>query len=137
MNNVASITKFITLQSVGACCECGIQFAFDSEIVARRKQDGKNFTCPNGHSQAYVDSEVSRLKKQLESKDRQLANEREWGESYRKRNRELDKSNSALRGVVTRTKNRIKNGVCPCCKRSFQNVHEHMKTKHPEYGGEK
>lgn len=137
MNNVASITKFITLQSVGACCQCGIQFAFDSEIVARRQADGKGFYCPNGHSQSYCDSEVTRLKRQLESKDKQLQNEKEWSVMYRKQRDDIQKSANALRGVVTRTKNRIKHGVCPCCKRNFQNVREHMKTQHPEYGAEK
>lgn len=38
---------------------------------------------------------------------------------------------SAARGQVTRIKNRVGNGVCPCCNRSFGNLHRHMQTKHP------
>lgn len=28
---------------------------------------------------------------------------------------------------------RIRNGVCPCCNRSFKDVHRHMKSQHPEF----
>lgn len=37
------------------------------------------------------------------------------------------------KGVVTRTRNRIANGVCPCCDRSFTNLQRHMASKHPDY----
>lgn len=33
-----------------------------------------------------------------------------------------------------RMRDRVKNGVCPCCNRTFQNLARHMKTKHPEFG---
>lgn len=32
-----------------------------------------------------------------------------------------------------RLKLRSKNGCCPCCKRNFQNLQRHMRTKHPEF----
>ena len=40
---------------------------------------------------------------------------------------------SAARGQVTKLKNRAAAGVCPCCNRQFQNLKNHMATKHPEF----
>lgn len=37
------------------------------------------------------------------------------------------------RGVVTKTKNRIGKGVCPCCNRTFVELARHIATKHPDY----
>lgn len=37
------------------------------------------------------------------------------------------------KGLLTRMKNRVGNGVCPCCNRHFKNLQGHMKTKHPEF----
>ncbi len=34
---------------------------------------------------------------------------------------------------LKRIKRQISNGACPCCKRSFQNLVQHMKIKHPDY----
>jgi hypothetical protein len=38
-----------------------------------------------------------------------------------------------MAGQVTRIKNRVKNGVCICCNRSFSDLHQHMLTKHPDF----
>ncbi len=40
----------------------------------------------------------------------------------------------AQKAAKTKLKNRIKHGVCPCCKRTFQNIAKHIATKHPGYG---
>lgn len=45
----------------------------------------------------------------------------------------MERSAAAQRGVLTRLKNRVAAGVCPCCHRSFKQLSEHMKMKHPDY----
>lgn len=45
----------------------------------------------------------------------------------------LGRSLTAQRGATKRLSNRVKNGVCPCCTRSFHNLREHMKTQHPDF----
>ena len=47
--------------------------------------------------------------------------------------RHKDRKLSASKGQMTKLKNRVKNGVCPCCNRTFVNLLRHMKSKHPEY----
>lgn len=45
-------------------------------------------------------------------------------------------SRRAEKAAKTRIKNRIARGVCPCCKRTFQNLAAHMQTQHPGFGGD-
>lgn len=115
------------------CCNCGVHFGMPSSMNTRLRTSGGSFYCPNGHQQHYTETENKRLQKQLEQEKKR----REWAESdrdgVRSHSRNLEKSNAALRGVVTRTKNRVGHGVCPCCTRSFQNLRRHMANKHPQY----
>jgi hypothetical protein len=50
---------------VVACATCGLKFAFDKALVARRSRDHENFFCPNGHlnyfpprAETVIESEV-------------------------------------------------------------------------------
>lgn len=110
------------------CAECGIPFGITSDYQQRRKTDGEAFNCPVGHSNVYKDTEIDRLKKQLQF-------EKEAKERAYFRETEALKILSATKGVLTRVKHRIQNGVCPCCNRTFQNLARHMKTKHPADAG--
>lgn len=110
------------------CCECGILFGMPDYLVKRLKTEGGAFYCPNGHGQHYVKPENVRLSEEIK-----------WYRARLKEDRaELQATKNSLRATKaahTRTKNRIKNGVCPCCNRHFENLHRHMQTKHPEYHG--
>lgn len=110
------------------CCNCGLPFAMTKDFQRRRINDHKNFYCPSGHSQHYAgETEAKKLSKKLEQKQRQL--EAAFGRaSLLERQRdELGKSYGKMR-------ERIKNGVCPCCNRTFQNLLDHMRNEHPEFG---
>lgn len=115
------------------CCNCGVPFGLHKETYDQRKRDGKNFHCPNGHQQHYTETEETKLKRELE-KEKQR---RQWAENSRdiaqKDARRSERKARAYKGVTTKIKNRVKNGVCPCCNRTFQNVMRHMKTKHPRW----
>lgn len=114
-------------------CWCGIRHAVPQELVNhqyRQQRDGEKQTsiyCPLGHE--WIRPGEGRAA-ELE---RHLTRERAAHDQTKAAKQELERSLQATRGVVTRTKNRIKNGVCPCCKRHFGNLHQHMKTQHPEY----
>lgn len=127
----AQVLRFAEqLESLGPCAECGIEFAAPSSYVKNRREDHKSFFCPNGHSLSYKGkSEVDRLRELLASKERDI----EWQRSCRER---AEKYASAMKGQVTKIKNRVGNGVCPCCNRSFTNLQRHMHTKHPDFKSE-
>ena len=108
------------------CHQCHCLYGMSKDLYDRaRDNSGVEFFCSNGHGAIFCETKVQRLTKELECVK----------ESAEARLRELEstrKINQCLRGVVTRTKNRIKKGVCPCCNRYFKNVHRHMLSKHPD-----
>lgn len=126
---MSAILKFEQHLETLTCYSCGVVFAVPSYFKTKRLEDSKSFWCPNGHSQAFVESEVQRLKKQLEEQKRST----EW---QRARAQRLEKDLQSQKGQMTKLKNRVAKGVCPCCKRSFQALARHIKTKHPDYKGE-
>ena len=122
-----------TILVIEHCYHCGTPFGIESGLQKRFLQEGGTFYCPLGHGQIYAASTVDRLKQELTQAAKKLEQAETNARYYADRAEEALRSNSALRGVVTRTKNRIANGVCPCCNRHFENLHRHMTTKHPEY----
>jgi hypothetical protein len=117
------------------CWKCKIKFWMpdDLEEVARRRGDVQVF-CANGHPgvfsgkdvQTELERERDRLKQALAQKDDEIR--------YQQGQREqAERRLNATRGVVTRIKNRVGHGVCPCCNRTFTDLQRHMHSKHPAY----
>lgn len=110
------------------CCACGIPFAMTADFMRRRRNDHKEFYCPNGHRQWYSGkTEAQKLREELERKQRAL--EAEAGRAMA-----LERQRDKVSRSYAKMRERVKNGVCPCCNRTFQNLMQHMKTQHPEYG---
>lgn len=110
------------------CCNCGIVFGMPSDLVKVLRNDPqKYFHCPNGHSQHYS---KSALQVKLDNANREK-------ERLLERLASEQSTVTQLEGVIKRKdkehKRLVKNGVCPCCTRSFTNLKRHMQTKHPEY----
>lgn len=121
------------------CGVCHIKHAIPTSMQRSRKEDGKTWYCPNGHQIGYTNSENDKLKKEQEKLKQELEHAKENNDWYSKRvgslHTELTKqkhSNRALKAAKTKIMNRVKNGVCPCCRRNFSDLHEHFKTVHPE-----
>jgi hypothetical protein len=47
--------------------------------------------------------------------------------------KEMERRYAAQKGATTKARKRHVAGVCPCCKRSFKQVREHMERMHPDY----
>lgn len=127
------------MQDVGKCCRCGTNFWIPDELYQAAKRSPKiSFYCPYGHEQHYpageseadkMRRERDRLAQQIAYKDDQIKRQRELREAAERRA-------SAARGQVTKIKNRVGHGVCPCCNRTFENLARHMMTKHPTFTAE-
>lgn len=107
------------------CCNCGVIFGMDKDFRQRFYDDpDKWFYCPNGHSQHYSGKKLDReaYEKKLREAENKIANitseNFQLGSQLRKKEHDLK---------------RLKNGVCPCCNRSFKGLHAHIKNQHPEY----
>lgn len=109
------------------CCTCGMTFAVPKDFDRRRVEDKKNFYCPAGHPQSYTGkTEEQKQRERADRLERQLANRDEDLRATRA-------SLIATKGVLTKTKKRVANGVCPCCKRTFADLARHMSGQHPDY----
>lgn len=118
------------------CYKCNTHFAM-SDLKYRRCMDLKEvFFCPNGHEQVFRESEVERLKRELEAHKRTLEWTRNSRDRYQKDYEHEKHRANGYKGALTRTKNRVGQGVCPCCNRTFVKLAAHMKTKHPQYANE-
>lgn len=110
-----------------SCYSCGTTFGLESGFYADRVRDHRDFSCPNGHVQHFMGKTVEEQLNEL------LIKERSRSEFLRRENEQQRRQKSALKGQLTKTKNRIAKGVCPCCNRQFSDLHRHMETKHPDY----
>ncbi len=104
------------------CIQCGVGFAMDEDYYNNRRADKKSFYCPNGHAQHYLGEtdadKLHRARAQITHlQDQKGAAER---------------SAAAYKGQVTKIKNRVENGVCIHCDRSFANLRNHMATVHSD-----
>ena len=114
------------------CWKCKTTYFLPKALWVAAKATPKiSFWCPYGHS-AHVpegptdtDKAIQRAQR-AEQKNAMLTEERDAAL----------RREAAQKGQVTRLKKRAKGGACPCCNRTFQNLHRHMKTKHPEFGDE-
>jgi hypothetical protein len=109
------------------CAMCGIVFAVPHHWEEKRRADHARFYCPNGHVLVFNGkTDADRLREELK-----------WAKEDARRQRDAalkaELSLRGTRGALTRVKNRVKNGVCPCCNRSFRELERHMATKHPEW----
>ncbi len=115
--------KFITTY----CCNCGMPFAITEDFYTRKKQDNQNFFCPNGHKLHYTSkSEAQNLKEQLVRSQEKL-------EAQAARARKAEAEKNQFKRNYKRMRERINNGVCPCCNRIFQNLLDHMRNEHPNF----
>lgn len=123
----------VTLTTV-ICYSCAMPFAMPEELRQRRLKDHEGFYCPNGHRQYYIgESEEEKLKKQLAQKEKIIADKQEsinyWNEQY---HNQLN-SKRTLKGHHTRLKNKIQQGICPCCDKKFGDLAAHMESEHPDF----
>lgn len=109
------------------CCNCAMPFGMPVDFQRRRRDDHEYFYCPAGHQQRYTGpTEAARLKQELErASEMRLAAERRAETAERDR-QQIGKAHQKMR-------ERVMNGVCPCCNQTFQNLMSHMKAEHPDF----
>ncbi|MGH3680593.1 MAG: hypothetical protein ACRDT2_10150 [Natronosporangium sp.] len=138
--NTRGYTIAATLQLVTEeCCNCGVTFAMPAEFrqqcLDRPGIDtGKPFYCPAGHKQWYTGKPAAQRERQrADQLARQLEAARARATHAEDQAAAAERSNRALRAVNTRTRKRIAAGICPCCRRSFTDLAQHMAGQHPDY----
>lgn len=135
MATLYDTTVFVRIVHI-QCGSCQFHFGMDERWQQKCQADHSlGFYCPKcgGHLFYQGDTEAQKLKQQLEAKQRELT----WQEERTaKLGRSLQYQKNVARGqkaAKTRALNRIKNGVCPCCNRTFVDLRWHMESKHPDF----
>lgn len=109
------------------CAQCYMPFGVSDDWQSRARRNHQTFYCPQGHAQSYRgESDLEREQRLRKSAEARMTSARD----------QLQSTEYALRAqkaAKTRIKNRIANGVCPCCNRSFVDLHRHMAGQHPDF----
>ena len=129
----------MALITIGKCWKCQCEIALPEELYKAAKSSSKiEIFCGYGHPGVFKEGETEadklrrerdRLQQRLAERDDEIARQRNLRE-------EAERKLTATKGVVTRIKNRVSHGVCPCCNRTFENLARHMNSKHPGYAAE-
>lgn len=121
--------------TVVSCSSCHVTYAIPTSFYKSAlkwrgdRTDGRGWKicCPFGHTWWYVgETETEKL--------RRIANEaRHRAAAERDLRQHTERKLAAQKGATTKARKRHADGVCPCCKRSFKQVREHMARMHPDY----
>ncbi len=112
------------------CCgQCGIEFQVPDHFYKERRETGKGWYCPNGHTRVFRETDLDKMRRERDNAVQQKVRaeqEAAHAELMRlKAEREMK-----------RLKKRAAAGTCPCCNRTVIQMSRHMKTKHPEFVAE-
>lgn len=103
--------------------DCDQSFAMTRDFYDETKRTGQTWYCPKGHPRCWGgDTTETKLR---DARARETALRDQLEASIR--------DAEAQRVELSRIRQRIANGVCPCCNRSFGNVRAHMASQHPDY----
>lgn len=109
-------------------CGCA-RFAVPTETHDRWRRTHEGWHCPHcGKGRVYKGPSVEQ--KRLADLERQCSQAAERALRLESEAKESKRQNQ-------RIIKRIKNGVCPCCTRTFQNLARHMASEHSDFGAEK
>jgi len=129
-----SFTQTTTYEVITCSADgCGVQFAITEAFANRRRDDRRSFQCPWGHTMSYGENDLDRERKRTTRLQAKLDQAQAEILTQRERRDHADRSAAAYKGHLTRIKNRIAAGVCPCCRRPFAAVMRHMRGQHPEF----
>ena len=123
--------------AVQTCCACGILFAVDGDYDRRRREDHKDFHCPNGHPQHYTGkTEAQRQRQRAEQAEAKAARLQAHADQQAAEIGYQQRRASALKGHLTRMRRRIAAGVCPvpgCQRTGLTQTLRHIAAKHPDW----
>ena len=118
------------------CFTCGMPIAMTEDHLRQYNEEGMSISCVLGHGTVRRKSDNQKLRERLnEAQDEvtrlqtAIRNEREEARAQRYA---AAKPLAQEQNKRKRLERRIHNGVCPHCRRSFQNVQRHMARQHPE-----
>lgn len=122
------------------CYKCGEKIYLETRREDDLRRSGALWFCLWGHSQHFpetpVETEANTLRLERDRLKQERASYEDRLKSERESRERAERRVFAARGQITRLKTRAANGVCPCCNRTFANLHRHMAAKHAGFVAE-
>lgn len=112
------------------CGTCGVAHAIPESMHTAFQAEGGFWFCPNGHQRGWGTGTTAAA---LKAAQEALQAEKERHARTLTRVNAAETAKVQAEKALTRHKTRAKNGVCPCCNRTFKQLAAHMKNKHPTY----
>ena len=114
---------------VVSCYLCGTRFGINNDLYRAAVQNhDRSVHCPACGKLTCWTGKTEAQKLQDE-----LARERQRHDQTRAELKDMEARRRAALGQVTKIRNRVGNGICPCCNGHFDNLQRHMQAKHPGY----
>jgi len=130
-------------QFISPCWKCKCEVWLPTPLYKAAKHSSRIvFFCPYGHEAVFSEeeTEVDKLRRErdrLKQDAARLNDEIEWQRKAKETAREEAKYERArangYKGHATRITRRAKAGMCPCCRRTFSNMADHMRKEHPTF----
>lgn len=124
---------------IESCCAdgCGVEFGMPVSLHRELNADSKRwFYCPNGHRQHYTQSELDKLRRERDRAVQQQEYQRQMRIEAESREKTANSRAAGYKGHAAKLGKRIKGGACPCCKKRYKALANHMANIHPKYTGE-
>jgi len=120
------------------CHKCGTAVGLEWALYRNLQDEGPSgtFYCPNGHAACFRETEVDRLRREVEQKAKRITELSCEVSSERNLKMEARTQQRRFATMASNLKKRAKAGVCPCCKRTVSQMANHMRTQHPNYSCE-
>ena len=130
---MASLEFTVNLETI-QCAACAMTFAVPKRFETDRREDHATFYCPSGHPNVFNgETESEKLRRERDRLAQRIAERDDDVKRQRERAEAAERCGAAARGQVTKIKNRVGHGVCPCCNRTFENLARHMGSQHPTF----
>lgn len=111
------------------CGQCGVLWSMPNELYAAAKRSPRiSFWCPYGHERHFPAGETE-LDRTRRERDSLKQNNARLEDEAREARAAAEKAERAAKCL----KKRAAAGSCPCCKRSFGNMADHMRHQHPDW----
>lgn len=124
LHNPAQV--FVTPSTGIQCYSCGSIFWMSLQLEIARRENHKNFYCPNGHSQYFPsETEAERLKRQLKWAKDATANANARAD-------QAEASRRAYKGQATRLRKQVLGGQCPFCGQHLRDLERHVGRVHKD-----
>lgn len=120
----------------GPCWQCGCGIVLPEALYrAARHSDAISIYCGYGHPGVFKkrETETDRIRRERDRLKQDIARVEDEAREARQRAEAAQERATKAEAKAKRLTKRAAAGTCPCCKRTFSELAQHMKHQHPEF----